>query len=117
MKACFIDYKRWPLRPKPHQYQLLYSWIKHLAEVYGVNYQCFCKNVLELTPEEIGNLRRILPEKALFILSKGTGVPIDDLHKRDVYTMFKIIFDELGQLIEEHPEECACLLSKSVYKL
>ena len=116
MKAYFIDHKKWPLRPKPHQYQLLYSWIERLAEAYGISYGSFCKNVLELTPEEIGNLRRTLPEKALFILSNGTGVPIDDLRKRDLHTMFKIIFDEIGQVIEEHPEEFACFLNKNVYK-
>jgi hypothetical protein len=97
--------KRWPLRPKPHQYQLLYSWIERLAEVYGISYQRFCKGVLGLTPEEISNLRTILPEKALFILSNGTGVPIDDLRKRDLHTMFKIMFDEIGKIVEEHPEE------------
>lgn len=108
--------KRWPLRPKPHQYQLLYSWIERLAEVYGISYQRFCKDVLDLTPEEIGELRRILPEKALVILSNGTGVPLEDLRKRDLHTMFKIISDEIGQLMKAHPEEFACFLHKNVYK-
>ena len=109
--------KRWPLRPKPHQNQLLYSWIERLAEVYGISYRCFCKNVLELTPEEIGGLCTVLPEKALFILSNGTGVPIDDLRKRDLHTMIKIMSDEIGKIMETHPEEFVCFLNKTVHKL
>lgn len=109
--------KRWPLRPKPYQYQLLYSWIERLAEVYGISYQCFCKGVLGLTLEEISNLRTVLPEKSLFILSNGTGVSIDDLRKRDVHTMFKIISDEIGKIMETHPEEFVCFLNKNVHKL
>lgn len=96
------------MHPKPHKYQLLYSWIEYLAEVYGISYQCFCKDVLKLTPEEIRCLRTRLPEKALFILANGTGVPIDDLRKRDLHTMFKILSDDLSQLMEAHPEEFVC---------
>jgi hypothetical protein len=108
--------KRWPLHPKPYQNQLLYSWIERLAELYGVSYRCFCKNVLELTPQEIGGLRTVLPEKALSILSNGTGIPIDDLRKRDLDTMFKIMYEEIGKVMEAHPEEFVCFLDKNVHK-
>jgi hypothetical protein len=53
----------------------------------------------------------------LFILSNGTGVSIDDLRKRDVHAMFKIISDEIGKIMETHPEEFSCFLNKNVHKL
>lgn len=105
------------MHPKPYPSQLLYRWVEQLAEAYGVSYQCFCEKVLGLTHEETGNLHKILPEKALLILSNGTGVPIDDLRKRDLYTMYKIAFEELSQWVETHPEECANFLDKTVYKM
>ncbi|MEY3106615.1 MAG: hypothetical protein RIT35_781 [Pseudomonadota bacterium] len=52
---------KWPLHPKPYKYQLLYSWVEQLAELYGVSYKSFCKNVLKLSAEEISDLRVCLP--------------------------------------------------------
>jgi hypothetical protein len=104
--------KRWPLHPKPYEHQLLYSWVEHLAEEYGVSYKIFCKRVLKLTPEEIGNLRTTLPENALLILSQGTGIPIPDLRKGDLHTMFKVQIEELGKLMEAYPEEFVSFLTK-----
>lgn len=112
-----MSFKKWPLHPKPHSNQLLYRWIEQLAEAYGVSYKCFCKNVLDLTPEEISSFRTVFPEKALLILSSGTGMPIDDLRRRDIYTMYKIALEELSQWTETHSEERAHFLSRSVYKM
>ena len=52
-------HKRWPLHPKPKGKQLLYDWIKDLANLYEVSYQYFCSKVLNLTNEEIYNFRSI----------------------------------------------------------
>lgn len=107
-----INKRKWPLRPKPYEYQLLYRWIEQLAEAYGVSYQSFCKNVLELTREEISNLSTELPPKALLILSNGTGIPIDDLCKRDLYTIHKILCEELSKRMKDHPEKFSNLMDK-----
>lgn len=109
--------KKWPLHPKPSKYQLLYSWIEDLAKKYGINYQRFCKDVLGLTAEEIGALRMTLPEKALLILSNGTGIPLEDLSKRDLHTTFKMLSEEIAQRMETHPEEFVWFLEKNVHKL
>ena len=108
--------KKWPLRPKPLAFQLLYRWIEQLAEAYGVSYRCFCKNVLELTHEEISALSKILPQKALLILSKGTGIPFENLCKRDLDTTFKILHEELSRRMEAHPEFFDKFLVKTVHK-
>ena len=75
---------KWPLHPKPSEYQCLDSWIENLAKFYGVTYQTFCKNVLGLTSQEIAALTESLPEKAILILSRGTGIPCDDLRERSL---------------------------------
>ena len=95
---------------------MLYQWIKKLAEEYGVSYVVFCKNVLGLTHEEIGNLRNTLPENALLVLSRGTGVTIDELRKRDITGIFKMLYDELDRISKETPEEYDALIEKFVYK-
>ncbi len=90
--------KKWPLHPKPYKHQLLYNWVKHLAEIYEVSYQKFCNDVLNLTPQEISSLNTELPEKALIILSNGTNIPIEDLRERDLHTIFRKLIQELEEL-------------------
>ena len=80
--------KRWPLHPKPEDNQLLYEWVKDLANLYEINFQSFCKRVLKLTSEEIFDFINFVPEKALIILSNGTGIPVNDLKGRDVNSRY-----------------------------
>lgn len=74
---------RWPLRPKLRQDQLLYDWILDLADAYDVYFDDFCENVLALEVEELYDLKTVLPERVLMILSEGADVPIDELRKRN----------------------------------
>ena len=104
--------KKWPLHPKPYEYQLLYSWIEKLAEVYGISYRCFCQNVLGLEYNEISELRSFLPERAIIILANGTGISVDDLSKRDLNGMFEKIKQEIDKIIEKDPNAFAALLHR-----
>jgi len=108
--------KKWPLHPKPSEYQLLYSWIEEVSETYEVSYKSFCKNVLKLTGREISELRSVLPEKALIILSNGTGITIEDLRKRDLHGIFRKIELDLEKMIKENPEPFNKYLDKFFYK-
>jgi hypothetical protein len=102
---------KWPLHPKPYnEYELLSRWIEKLAETYEVSYTSFCKNALKLTVEEIGSLRTSLPEKALLILSNGTGITIDDLEKRDLDNTFKKLKLEVDKKMAEDPDAFSCYL-------
>lgn len=107
--------KKWPLRPKPRSYQLLYRWIEELAEIYGVSYQTFCKNALGLSPQEIGSLNTFLPERVLIILSNGTNIPIEDLRWRELHTSFKRLLQMCEKIMEENPDAFFSL-QKSVHK-
>jgi len=84
-----IASRRWPLHPKPHDYQHLDAWVKELAKVYGINYINFYKKALGLTAEEISGLPTSLPEKMLNILAAGTGVEISDLRERTPSAIWK----------------------------
>ena len=81
--------KRWPLHPKPNDTQLLHEWVKDLVNLYEINFQNFCKKVLKLTSEEIFDFIDFVPEKALIILSNGTGISVNDLRGRDMNSRYK----------------------------
>ena len=85
------------ITPKPDTYELLYNWVETLANIYGVNYKSFCKNVLGLESDEISNLRSSLPERAIVILANGTGIPTADLSKRDLRSTFEKLTQEVAK--------------------
>ena len=75
--------KRWPLHPKPGDNQILYEWVKDLANLYDISPRNFRTRVLKLIGEESLYFRAsYIPEKALIILSNGTGISIYDLRWR-----------------------------------
>lgn len=104
--------RKWPLHPKPYEYQLLCNWIEKLAEIYGVSYKSFCKNVLGLTYEETSTLRTSLPEKILVILANGTGIPITDLSTRNLPGIFEKLKRVIDKEIEENPDAFASLFQR-----
>ena len=104
--------KKWPLHPKPYEYQLLYNWTKTLAEIYGVSHRSFCQNVLVLESHEISDLRSSLPEKAIIILANGTGISVDDLSWRDLSGLFEKLKRVIDKEIEENPDAFASLFQR-----
>ena len=101
--------KRWPLHPKPEDNQLLYEWVKVLADLYEVSYQYFCKTVLKLTSDEIFYFRNSIPEKVLIILSNGTGIPVNGLRGRDMDSRFKKWKEEYETMVEVENSQRSCL--------
>ena len=101
--------KRWPLHPKPEDNQLLYEWVKDLADLYEVSYQYFCKTVLKLTGDEIFYFRNSIPEKVLIILSNGTGIPVNGLRGRDLDSRFKKWKEEYETMVEVENSQRSCL--------
>ena len=101
--------KRWPLHPKPEYNQLLYEWVKDLADLYEVSYQHFCKTVLKLTGDEIFYFRNSIPEKVLIILSNATGIPVNGLRGRDLDSRFKKWKEEYETMVEVENSQRSCL--------
>jgi hypothetical protein len=102
--------KKWPLHPRPSTYELLSHWIETLAKIYGVSYSNFCKNVLGLEAYEISSLNRSIPEKAIIILANGTGMPVNDLNKRDLDSTLEKLKQATEKEIEKNPDAFAAWL-------
>jgi|GEM_PF-4946073 len=107
---------RWPIHPQPQCEQSLYEWVFCLSEIYGVDSLFFYECVLQLTLDEVYNLRTTLPHKALKILSQGTGVHTDELRKRDVDKCFQFCKFRLVRLSSDKDELC-CIRSTSSEKV
>jgi hypothetical protein len=75
---------RWPLHPLPWEDEFLSEWIRRIAKSYGISYRVFCLRVLKLNDSEIMYMNDDPSEKALDILSKGTGQPIEVLREMTV---------------------------------
>jgi hypothetical protein len=97
---------------KFYKLKLSYCWIKKISETYEVSYKSFCRNALKFTEKEVSELRKVLSEKSLIILSKGTGVPIWDF----LHGIFRKIELDLEEMIKENPEPFNKYLDKFFYK-
>ena len=56
--------KRWPLHPQPTSYETLETYVRRLAECYGVSYPCFCLHALgiPITDSEARRFKEPSPE-------------------------------------------------------
>jgi len=67
---------RWPLHPEPHSLERLDSYIRRLADAYGISLATFCRHGLGCDPGDLDRCR-VDPSQALLErLSRGTGQPI-----------------------------------------
>ena len=70
--------RRWPLHPQPREWEDLQTWVRRIADMYGVSYDAFLLNALDHT----GCGARDLDQAPLGVLAKlstGAGVPIERL--------------------------------------
>lgn len=70
--------RRWPLHPQPSEWEDLESWVRRIAEAYGVTYDAFLLNALDHTGCGARDLDQE-PRAVIGRLSAGTGVPIERL--------------------------------------
>lgn len=68
--------RRWPLHPQPSEWEGLETWVRRIADTYGVSYDTFLKRALGRTGRGARDLNGI-SEAELARLSVGTGVPIE----------------------------------------
>ena len=67
--------RRWPLHPRPSEWEDLETWVRRIAEAYGVSYDAFLLNALEYTGRGARDLDQA-PAGVFARLSAGTGIPI-----------------------------------------
>lgn len=74
---------RWPLHPRPSEWEDRETWVRRIAEAYGVSYDAFLLNALDHTGRGARDLDNA-PDDVLAKLSIGTGVSIEQLleHRR-----------------------------------
>ena len=66
---------RWPLHPQPSEWESLETWVRRIADTYGVSYDAFLKRALGRIGRGARDLDSI-SEAELACLSAGTGVPV-----------------------------------------
>lgn len=69
---------RWPLHPRPSEWEDRETWVRRIAEAYGVSYDAFLLNALDHTGRGARDLDNA-PDDVLAKLSIGTGVSIEQL--------------------------------------
>jgi hypothetical protein len=90
--------RRWPLHPKPYDFEILERYVRRLAEAYGVSYEAFCLNALGIPRDE--NETRQFKEPSpeiLSLLSEGTGIPISQLEQMTLSRTFSRLTKELNE--------------------
>ena len=70
--------RRWPLHPKPGEWEVLQTWVRRIAREYGVGYDTFLRRALDRTGPGARDLETIT-EAQLRMLAAGTGVPVERL--------------------------------------
>lgn len=90
--------KRWPLHPQPTSYETLETYVRRLAECYGVSYPCFCLHALgiPITDSEARRFKEPSPE-LLQRLSEGVGIPVDRLAKMTWQHIWTKLLEEVNQ--------------------
>jgi len=70
--------RRWPLHPRPSDWEDLETWVRRIAETYGVSYDAFLRNALGHAGRGARDLDHA-PAGVFAKLSAGTGIPIERL--------------------------------------
>ena len=86
MNGIFVEAvpdRPWPLHPRPSEWEDLETWVRRIAEAYGVSYDAFLLNALDHTGSGARDLDHA-PISVLARLSAGTGISIERL--RDMTT-------------------------------
>ncbi len=66
------------MHPQPREWEGLETWVRRIAEAYGVGYDTFLHHALGRTGRGARDLDH-LGDEALGRLSAGTGVPVEQL--------------------------------------
>jgi TniQ len=70
--------RRWPLHPRPTDWEDLETWVRRIAEAYGVSYDAFLLNALGHKGPGARDLEHA-PVEVLARLSTGMGVSAERL--------------------------------------
>ena len=102
MKGNLVDLitnRRWPLHPRPSEWEDLETWVRRIAEAYGVSYDAFLLNALGHTGRGARDLNQA-PDGVITKLSTGTGISIARLQDMTSSRIMARLVSRVGQLLE-----------------
>jgi len=111
----------WPLHPRPREWEGLETWVRRIAEAYGVGYDTFLHHALGRTGRGARDLDD-LDEASLAQLAAGAGVSVERLRAMRPGPMMARINGHIqGWLITEEGraalEEIRVSLRRTVYRV
>ena len=102
MKGNLVDLitnRRWPLHPRPSEWEDLETWVRRIAEAYGVSYDAFLLNAMDHTGRGARDLNKA-PDGVIARLSIGTGISIERLQDMTSSRIMARLVSRVGQLLE-----------------
>jgi len=97
--------RRWPLHPKPREWEGMENWVRRIAQAYGVSYDAFLKHALGRTGRGARDLDDIT-DTELTRLSAGTGVSVERLREMNAATMMRRVNEQIqGWLLSDSGRE------------
>lgn len=91
--------RRWPLHPRPTEWEDLETWVRRIAKIYGVSYDAFLLNALNHTGGGARDLDRA-PADVIARLSAGTGISIERLLEMTTQRIMARIFPQVRELLQ-----------------
>jgi hypothetical protein len=90
------------LHPRPSEWEDLETWVRRIAEAYGVSYDAFLLNALAHTGRGARDLNKA-PDGVIARLSTGTGISIERLRDMTSSRLMARLFSRAREL-RETPE-------------
>ena len=97
--VSLITNRRWPLHPRPSEWEDLETWVRRIAEVYGVSYDAFLLNALDHTGRGARDLNKA-PDGVIARLSTGTGISIERLQDMTSSRIMARLVSRTRELLE-----------------
>ena len=91
--------RRWPLHPRPSEWEDLETWVRRIAEAYGVSYDAFLLNALDHTGRGARDLNKA-PDGVIARLSTGTGISIERLQDMTSSRIMARLVSRTHELLE-----------------
>ncbi|MGI8476674.1 MAG: TniQ family protein [Thermomicrobiales bacterium] len=95
---------RWPLHPQPMRFEHLDTYVRRLADVYGIGLGTFCRCGLGITLEDWLRCHDDPPLPVLERLSSGSGLPLRRLRNMTPRRSHARMMIALRDFVRDHPE-------------
>jgi len=99
IRVDLVPGRHWPLHPQPADWEDLETWVRRIAEVYGVSYDAFLLNALDHAGRGARDLNKA-PDGVIAKLSTGTGISIERLRDMTSSRIMARLVSRTHELLE-----------------